>query len=89
MRRRKHLYRDGAKGPELREFERKYGKRKGRRVYGATVGKVRREQEAEEEHDPPRSSTGTHLVEGHWVIKSNGRRYYVDVHEARNPRRAH
>ena len=43
-RRRKHLYRDGARGAELRAFERRYGKRKGRYIYGATVGKVYRER---------------------------------------------
>ncbi len=42
----RHLYRDGAKGAELRKFEREYGHRKGRRVYGAVVGKVRRERAA-------------------------------------------
>ena len=40
----KHLYRDGAKAKELREFERKYGKAKGKEYYGATVGKVYREK---------------------------------------------
>lgn len=83
----KHLYREGAKGPELREFERKYGKRKGRRVYGATVGKVKREQMAAEEDDRPRSKAQTHLVSGHYVVESNGRRYWVTIHEAKNPRR--
>jgi hypothetical protein len=43
-RRRKHLYRDGARGGELRSFERRYGKRKGKYIYGATVGKVYRER---------------------------------------------
>lgn len=42
----KHLYRDGAKGREKAAFERKYGKRKGATVYGAVVGKVRRERRA-------------------------------------------
>ena len=40
----KHLYRDGAKAKELREFEHRYGKEKGKRVYGAVVGKVYRER---------------------------------------------
>ena len=43
-RRRKHLYRDGARSAELRAFERRYGKRKGKYIYGATVGKVYRER---------------------------------------------
>lgn len=43
--RQKHLYRDGAEPAELRKFEREYGREKGRQIYGATVGKVRREQQ--------------------------------------------
>lgn len=41
----KHLYRDGAKSSEERKFEKKYGKKKGKYIYGATVGKVKRERE--------------------------------------------
>ena len=41
-----HLYREGAKRGELRKFENRYGKEKGKRVYGAVVGKVKREREA-------------------------------------------
>ncbi len=40
----KHLYRHGAKGREEREFERRYGLSKGKYVYGAVVGKVKRER---------------------------------------------
>ncbi len=40
----RHLYRRGAKRRVEREFESRYGPRKGRRVYGAVVGKVRRER---------------------------------------------
>lgn len=39
-----HLYREGAKRGELRKFENRYGKEKGKRVYGAVVGKVKRER---------------------------------------------
>ena len=39
-----HLYRNGAESIEKRKFEREYGKKKGDYVYGAVVGKVRREQ---------------------------------------------
>lgn len=46
MKKDKHLYRGGAKGSQLRAFERRYGKRKGKRVYGAVVGKVKRQREA-------------------------------------------
>jgi hypothetical protein len=42
-----HLYRNGAKGRELSEFEKRYGPKKGKYVYGATVGKVCRERLAE------------------------------------------
>ncbi len=41
---RRRLYRKGAKKRELRAFERKYGKKKGSYIYGATVGKVKRER---------------------------------------------
>ena len=40
-----HLYRNGAKDRERKKFEREYGKRKGDYVYGAVVGKVRRERQ--------------------------------------------
>jgi hypothetical protein len=43
-RRERHLYRGGAKKRMRRAFEERYGKRKGDRVYGAVVGKVRRER---------------------------------------------
>ena len=39
-----HLYRDGARHGELRKFENRYGKEKGKRIYGAVVGKVKRER---------------------------------------------
>jgi len=42
----KHLYRDGAKRSQERKFEKRYGKKKGDRVYGAVVGKVARERQA-------------------------------------------
>jgi hypothetical protein len=41
----KHLYRGGAKGPQERSFEKRYGKTKGKKVYGAVVGKVKRERQ--------------------------------------------
>jgi hypothetical protein len=40
----KHLYRNGAKYGERKKFEAEYGKKKGDYVYGAVVGKVRRER---------------------------------------------
>lgn len=46
-RRTKHLYRDGAKNSEELKFENRYGKKKGKYIYGAVVGKVKRERKAE------------------------------------------
>jgi hypothetical protein len=40
----KHLYRDGAKQRQRRRFQRKYGKTRGTYIYGAVVGKVKRER---------------------------------------------
>jgi hypothetical protein len=40
----KHLYRDGAKYSEKKKFEKRYGKKKGDYVYGAVIGKVKRER---------------------------------------------
>lgn len=46
-RRRPHLYRGrGTEAREMELFEERYGKRRGDYVYGATVGKVRRERAA-------------------------------------------
>ena len=42
----KHLYRDGAKWGEIAKFQGEYGKRKGRKIYFAVVGKVKRERAA-------------------------------------------
>lgn len=44
MRMSKHLYRNGAKYREIRKFEERYGKAKGKRIYGAVVGKIKRER---------------------------------------------
>ena len=41
-----HLYRDGAERRELADFKRRYGKRRGRDIYFAVVGKVKRERHA-------------------------------------------
>jgi hypothetical protein len=41
----KHLYRYGAKRDMAKEFERRYGKRKGKEIYGAVVGKIKRLRE--------------------------------------------
>ncbi|MGC8516893.1 MAG: hypothetical protein ACP5MT_03305 [Candidatus Acidifodinimicrobium sp.] len=45
----KHLYRDHAKSHELLLFEKRYG-RKGKYIYGATVGKVKRERARKRKH---------------------------------------
>lgn len=42
-----HLYKFGAKRGQLRKFENRYGKKKGKEVYGKVVGKVHRERLAE------------------------------------------
>ena len=42
----RHLYKGRERRAELRDFQREYGKRKGRYSYGAVVGKVKREREA-------------------------------------------
>jgi len=42
----KHLYRNGAKYKEIKIFEERYGKKKGDYIYGAVVGKLKREREA-------------------------------------------
>jgi len=41
----KHLYRNGAKYREKKKFEERYGKKKGDYIYGAVVGKVKRERQ--------------------------------------------
>ena len=38
----KHIYRHGAKYRERRKFEERYGKKKGKYIYGAVVGKLYR-----------------------------------------------
>ncbi len=46
----KHLYREWAKASQERKFESKYGAKKGKKVYGAVVGKVKRERQAKYGH---------------------------------------
>ena len=41
-----HIYRGKGKKEAKKEFEERYGKKKGRWVYGATVGKLKRKAEA-------------------------------------------
>ncbi len=41
-----HLYREGSEKKERKKFEEAYGKKRGDYVYGATVGKVKRERES-------------------------------------------
>lgn len=54
--REKHLYRGEGGKEEKREFEERYGKHGGRNhkggdeIYGATVGKVKRERMAKRRH---------------------------------------
>lgn len=66
-RRRRHLYKGrGTPARERREFERRYGRRGGRRhrggdyIYGAVVGKVRRERAARRIAHSERHARGHH-----------------------------
>ena len=44
-RKKEHLYKGkGTKAKQMRKFEKRYGKKKGDYVYGAVVGKIRRER---------------------------------------------
>ncbi len=63
---------------EREEFERRYGKEHGDRVWGATLAKVAEEQAA-------RSPSGVKVEEipGHVAYSDRGRRYEVRPHEAR------
>lgn len=45
----KHLYRYGGKAKGMLNFENRYGEKKGKKIYGAVVGKIAREREAEKE----------------------------------------
>jgi hypothetical protein len=70
-----HLYRDGARKRELAEFEERYGREHGKEVYGATVGKVAREQAAE------RGGEKVEEIPTHYSER-NGKRFEVRAHEA-------
>lgn len=72
------LYRGrGTRARELRSFQERYGARRGRRVYGAVVGKTARERAARR----PRH-TLRERVKPHWSESSEGKRYRVRGHEA-------
>ncbi|HZY71345.1 MAG TPA: hypothetical protein VFF67_10270 [Thermoplasmata archaeon] len=78
--RRGHLYRSGGKTRAKRAFERRYERRgyskaRADRIYGATVGNVRREQAA------MRGGRVRERVRGHYATR-NGRRYRVRAHIA-------
>ncbi len=70
-----HLYRDNAEKKEEKAFEERYGKAKGQRVYGATVGKVKREQLEREG-----KSVGREHVKGHVAFSKKGNLYHVRGH---------
>jgi hypothetical protein len=76
VRRRKHLYRDGARDPELAEFEQRYGVEHGKEVYGETVGKVARERAAKN------GGVEIEHVKGHMSLSSSGTPYRVKAHPA-------
>lgn len=69
MARKGRLYRGGAKSRQLRSFERRYGAARGKRIYGAVVGKVHREQVALHER-----GAGTEHVRAGWVPSHMSRR---------------
>ena len=46
----RRLYRKGVKKRELRLFERRYGAKKGTYIYGAVIGKVKRERKRKYAH---------------------------------------
>jgi len=50
MKKTKHLYKNGAKYYQKKKFEERYGKRGGNYVYGAVIGKVKRERDAKSKH---------------------------------------
>lgn len=69
-----HLYKNGAKASEERKFEKEYGPEKGKHVYGATVGKVAREQAAKN------GGVKREEVPGHIAISDRGTPYHVKGH---------
>lgn len=73
----RHLYSVPSQRPaELREFIDRYGKRRGTYIYGATVGKVRREQAAK------RPSGRLNERIGGYYYWRNGKRVHVRTHPA-------
>ncbi len=72
----RRLYRGGAKGPELREFEARYGPEHGQVVYGEVIGKVAREQAAEH------GGVKVEKIPGHISFSSEGLREHVRAHDA-------
>jgi hypothetical protein len=72
-----HLYTNPSQRAEnLRDFERRYGAKKGRRVFGAVVGKVRREQI----HEGRRGHI--ERISPHYSTSRRGKRFYVRGHQA-------
>jgi hypothetical protein len=72
------LYRGEGKVVQRRAFERRYGKARGDRVYGATIGKVARERAARRP-----SGTVVEEVKGHVSFSASGAPEWVSRHEAR------
>lgn len=76
--RREHLYTNPTeRKANLREFEERYGSEKGRRVFGAVVGKVRREQVREGRRGP------VERIRTHVSHTRYGKREHVRGHRAR------
>lgn len=61
-----------------RRFEEEYGPRRGKLIFGKTVGKVAREQAA-------RNPSGVKIerVKGHWDTNQGGTTFYVEGHLTR------
>ncbi len=74
---RRRFYRQGGEREELADFQRRYGDERGREIYGATVGKVAREQAG----DRP-SGVKIEHVKGHISFSREGRPEHVAPHLA-------
>ncbi len=77
MARKTRLYRKGGKARSLKSFKARYGARKGARVFGAVVGKVKREQAAKH------SGVLIEEVKRHTSHSKKGTPFIVRRHKAR------
>ena len=75
------LYRGGAKRGQLRSFNKRYGSR-GKYIYGATVGKVHREQIERHERGKEIEHVKEGWVPAHWS-RRDGKRFRVRGHKVK------